>query len=441
MEEETIQVDAIVVGGGPAGLSAAYTMAQEGSEVVVIERGEYAGSKNVGGLLYGTMLNNLIPEFYNKAPIERPVTRRSLIFLGGSEHMALDFGSDTWSIPPYNYTYIVHRSQFDRWFAAEVEEAGASILEGTVVDDLLYDSSNGEKQVAGVKVRGEEEFLAPVVILADGANPLVSEKALKTLQLHTGLNHQAHALGVKEIIALPKEKIEDRFQLGPEEGAALDFIGVPFDGLIGGGFIYTEKETVSIGFVAKIDTIVNRKIPPHHIIDTFKKHPKVRKYIEGGELLEYSAHIIPEGGYKAVPDIFDNGMMIAGDAAGLVNMSLYKEGTNHAVESGHYAGLTALEAQRKANFSKDTLRKYGQRLHEGVVMRDLKKYSAVPDILDNTPELLDLYPKKVTNLLVDFFTVSHESKSEIQKRAFKQFLKGLPKFQFVKNMIRSRKLM
>ncbi|HNV86322.1 MAG TPA: FAD-dependent oxidoreductase [Candidatus Omnitrophota bacterium] len=328
--DEKVKVDVIVVGGGPAGLSAAYTMAKAGLEVILIERGETCGSKNVGGLLYGTILNQMIPRFYEKAPIERPVSKRTIVFLGGAEHAALTFGDDQWSIPPYNNTFIVQRSQFDRWFSGEAEKAGVSLLEGTVADELIYEGVNGERKAVGVRIRGNEEFYADAVILADGANALLTEKTSKEMNLKGGKTKQDYAVGVKEIITLGKGKIEDRFNLESNEGTAVDFLGSPFEGLIGGGFIYTAKETVSIGFAARLESVIHSGLSPNQIMDGFKRHPVVRKYLEGGELAEYSAHLIPEGGYRAVPQLAANGVMIAGDAAGLVNMSLYKEGTNHA---------------------------------------------------------------------------------------------------------------
>jgi len=436
--EEKVKVDLIVVGGGPAGLMAAAVAAKEGLDVVVVERGEYSGAKNVGGLLYGTILSELIPDFHERAPIERFVSKRILTFLTPDKHISLSFGSDEWAKPPFNNTYIVHRSQFDRWLAEEVEEMGATLLDGTVVDDLIYD----EDKAIGVRIRGEEEeeFFSDVVILADGANPLVTESAVEKLGMRKGKKEQQYAIGVKEIIALPREKIEDRFNLDGNEGAALDFFGAPFEGLVGGGFIYTCKETLSIGVAAKLETMVQAKMNPNDLIEGFKRHPFVKKLIEGGELLEYSAPSDPGGGRKAVPQLSANGVMIVGDAAGFVNASLYKEGTNHAMESGRYAGLTAAEAKGKGDFSRQTLSEYERKLSQGVVMKDLEKYERFPEILDTTPEILSLYPKKIVDTMVSFFSVTGEPKSEIQKRAIKEFFRGLPKLKLIGHLLKAKKL-
>lgn len=439
-DDDQVKVDAIVVGGGPAGLAAAFTMAREGLEVILVERGEYAGSKNVGGLLYGTVLNQLIPNAFEKAPIERPVSSRSLVFLGQGRHMSLEFGAESWSEPPYNNTYVVNRSQFDRWFAAQAEEAGASLLEGMVVDDLVYEGTNGDKKVTGVKLRGDETFYADVVVLAEGANCLVTGKARKELSLNHGKIEQEYAVGVKEIIGLPRETLQDRFNLAENEGVAMDFFGVPFEGLVGGGFLYTAGEALHLGLAVKIETLVKGGFGPNEIMDRFKRHPVVRKLIDGGDLLEYSAHMLPEGGYQAIGQMTAGGLMIAGDGAGLLNMSLYKEGTNHAMESGRSAGLTAAEAKRAGDFSKAGLAGYERRLSESNVFTDLKKYSDVPEVLSGSPNLLSLYPEKMNELLVDYFTVSAEPKSEIQKNAVKKFKKDLPKLQFLKDVFRARKM-
>jgi len=440
MSDDVVKVDAIVVGGGPAGLAAALAMAQQKLEVILIERGEYSGSKNMGGLVYGTVLNRLIPDAFKKAPIERPVSRRGIVYLGEGRHAGIDFGSTEWSKPPFNHTYIVNRSQFDRWFAKEAEAAGVSLLEGMLCEDLIYEGEGPAKKVVGVKLRGDEEFRADVVVLAEGSNCLVTKKAGEALGLAKGSHPQEYAVGVKEIIGLPRTKLEDRFHLAADEGVAMDFVGTPFKDMVGGGFIYTAREVVHVGAVVRIASMVAAKRNPGEILDAFKRHPVVRSYVDGGELLEYSAHMLTEGGIDAIGDLTGNGLLITGDAAGLLNMSLYKEGTNHAMESGVYAAEAVVEAKKAGNFSKAGLAGYEAKLKQSVVWKDLAKYAKVPEVLNNTPALFSLYPDKFAQLLVDYFTVNEQPKAVIQKQAMKKFLTGLPKFQFVRDMLRAKKV-
>jgi electron transfer flavoprotein-quinone oxidoreductase len=414
-------------------------------DVIVIERGEYSGSKNMGGLLYSTTLNQIIPDFYKKAPIERPVSKRSLSYLGEKNHFSLTFGSDDWSEGPYNNSFIIYRSQFDKWYASQTESAGADLLEGTTVDDLIYSGSGNSKKVIGVKIRSDEgddeEFFSDIVILAEGANALLTEKAVGELNIKQGKDKQDFAVGVKEIIGMKKEVIEDRFNLAENEGMALDFFGYPFKGTIGGGFIYTGKEALHLGFAGRAQSLVESKVNPSEILDKFKNHSRIRPLIEGGELLEYSAHLIPEGGYNAIGDLTANGLMIIGDAAGLVNMSLYKEGTNHAIESGKIAAETAITAKKKDNFSKQILSHYEKKLKSSYLFEDLKKYKKIPPIMEKTPELFSLYPEKIAQLMTDYFTVSAVSKSKLQKSAMKKFKKGLSKLKMICHIMRAKKLL
>ena len=167
----TEKFDVIIVGAGPAGCAAAYSLAKMGFNVLILERGKYPGAKNVmGGRMYAHALNRLIPGFWKEAPVERMVTREKLTFLCNKASVTLDFQDEDLREPPNSFTIL--RAKFDQWFANKAVEAGATLVPNIRVDDLLW----REKKVAGI-VAGEDKIEANVVIAADGAVSLMSEKA------------------------------------------------------------------------------------------------------------------------------------------------------------------------------------------------------------------------------------------------------------------------
>src|SRR6266478_10045106 len=164
--------NAIVVGAGPAGSSAALALARAGLSVALIERGEYPGAKNVSGAaLYAPeLLADLLPNYWEEAPVERYLVRRVITFLSQEASLAIDFRTDRYAKPPYN-GFTLLRPKFDRWLASKAEEAGALLITSTVVDDLLYE----REQVIGVRCRrGDGDLYAPIVIAADGANSFLA---------------------------------------------------------------------------------------------------------------------------------------------------------------------------------------------------------------------------------------------------------------------------
>ncbi|MBI5561655.1 MAG: FAD-binding protein [Deltaproteobacteria bacterium] len=414
----TERYDCIVVGAGPAGAAAAFTLAKAGLDVVVFERGEYPGAKNMfGGILYSTVLNRLMPGFWADAPVERHVVKRRYSFVSNDSEAAFDIRLDAFNRPPFNNSFTTLRARFDRWFAAKAEEAGALVVTGAVVDDLIIKDG----AVAGVRVRMEGgEVFADVVIIAEGANSLLAEKA----GLKPKPDSANMSLGVKEIISLPKGVIDDRFGLEDAEGAAVEFFGEALGpGVPGGGFIYTNQESLSVGIACPISALKEKGIKPNGLIDGFKRHPAVSRLIRGGATEEYLAHIIPEGGYNAMPELVTGGALLAGDCAGFVNPSLYKEGSNLAMASGVMAAETVMEAKSRGDFSKKTLEGYVKRLEESFVLKDLRRYKDAPDVLRSTTGLFKDYPEAVMEMLTRHFTISEESKADAHKE-LKRILKG-----------------
>ena len=426
--------DCVIVGAGPAGSAAAYRLAKEGLSVAVFERGEYPGAKNMfGGVLYSTVLGELIPGFMEHAPVERHIARRRYSILTKDSEAAFDMSFDEFNRPPYNNSFTVLRARFDRWFAAQAEDAGAMLVTEAVADDFITEGG----RIKGVKLRIEGgDVLSDVVICAEGANSLLAERA----GLRKRPSARSMALGVKEILSLPRDAIDDRFSLDGSSGAAFEYFGEAVGGVEGGGFIYTNKETLSVGVVCPISVLRDGRLKPNELIDNFKKHPAVRNLLRGAKSEEYSAHMIPEGGLAELPELTGDGVMLVGDCAGLVNTSLYKEGTNLAMASGVHAADAVVEAKRKGDFTKAGLAGYAASLSESFVMKDLKRYRDVPSILGATPELFREYPESLLEFLRKHFTISGKSKDETH-REIKKLIRGkVSLWKMVRDILRLRRV-
>lgn len=421
MEEK---FDAIVVGAGPAGISAALVMAQAGLNVVVFERGEYPGAKNTfGGILYSTVLNQLIPKFWEEAPVERHITSRTLCFMSPRHGVKLNIQSEDFAEPPFNNTFTVIRAKFDRWFAEKAEEAGALIIPETVVDDVIWKDG----RVVGVKTRREEgELYADVVLAADGVNSFLAEKA----GLRKQFTLDQVGLGVQDIYALPRGVIEDRFNLSGDRGAVYECVGDALQGIWGIGFIYTNKESVSIGIGTTLKFLIEKRLKPQDLLEHFENHPLIKDLIKGGELREYLAHMTPEGGYDYLPKLYTHGMLVLGDAAGLLNVSPHYEGTNLAMASGVAAAQTVIKAKEKGDFSEAGLSHYKRLLDECFVMKDLKKSRHFFRFLQENEDFMGPYLDLFTELACDYYTVNELPKKEMEKRMRKKLFKRLPLLRF-----------
>lgn len=338
-DNENEVFDAIIVGGGLAGISAAYTLADAGLEVLVLERGDYSGAKNVtGGRLYVKPVKDLFPDIWEKAPLERYIVHEEMCLMDNEGSITIKYDAGELRDEPQSYSIL--RGKFDKWFAKQAERKGALVVNKSRVDDLIIE--NG--QVKGV-MAGGEELLAHVVIACDGVMAFMAKKA--------GLSKPAQsknfAVGFKEIIEIERRVLEDRFNLEGDEGAALLFMGDVTLGKFGGGFIYTNKESLSLGIVIGIDALTedNRHNAPE-LLDRFKQRPEIARLIKNGETIEYSAHAIPEGGAKAMPRLYGDGILVAGDAAGLsMNIGITVRGMEYAMASGFYAAQDCNTSQRK----------------------------------------------------------------------------------------------
>jgi len=403
--------DSVVVGAGPAGIAAAYTMAKAGLNVIVLEKGEKPGAKNMfGGVIFRHHTEQIAPEFWKTAPIERHVVEYQYWFLSKDSHLLLSHRNQRFN-SKYN-AFTVHRAKFDPWFAKLAEDAGATIINRTTADDVIKE--NGK--IVGVKTeRGD--ILGAVTIAADGVNSLLSKHA----GLREELPPDAVVLAVKEVIALPKQKIEERFNLGSDEGVAAMLIG--WGPGMHAGFMYTNRDTISLGIAINLRDLDKSGQRPNVLMEQFKSHPSIAPLILDGELKEYSAHLIPEGGYDYVSRIHTDGMMVVGDAAMLVN-AVNWEGTNLAMTSGIMAGQTVIEAKKANDFSARMLAKYRERLESSFVLRDLRKYREIPKFFSTNPHFFSLYPETMNELAYMWHVVDDETKEakikEIQSTLFKR---------------------
>lgn len=402
MDEDVF--DAIVVGAGPAGISTAKALAEAGLSVVVLERGQFPGAKNVwGGILYREPTEEMAPGFEEDAPLERPIVEQRYMMLTSDAMMGMTYRSERLATPPYN-AYSVLRSPFDQWFASKAEEAGAEVYAEFTVVDLLWE--NGA--VVGVTTGDTDgELRAHCVVIADGANSLLAQRA----GLHREWEPIEQALVAKELIALPAETIDARFGLPQGLGTALEIFGESTGGMLGYGFLYTNKESVSIGTGALLEDLIASGRNVNDILDRFKAHPAIAPLIAGGETIEYSGHLIPEGGYKRLPQLFADGVVVVGDAAQLVN-PLNREGGNLAMISGKLAAQAILEAKARNDFSALALSRYRELLDESVVMQDLHKIRNVTDFAHARPHLLRDYPEMLAGMAEEYLRVDGTPKKK-----------------------------
>jgi len=408
--------DAIVVGAGPSGNTAAYTLAKAGLKVLQIERGEYPGSKNVqGAILYADALEKVIPDFRDDAPLERHVIEQRIWVLDDKSFVGTHYRSDDYNKPPYN-RYTIIRAQFDKWFSSKVREAGALLICETTVEALIMDGS----VVRGVRCdRAGGEVFADVVILADGVNSTLARKA----GFHGELEAGNVALAVKEILFMPEETIQARFNIGEEEGVVIEMMGTVTEGMVGTGFLYTNKDSLTIGVGCMLsDFKANAKrTTPYALLEKLKAHPSIAPLIEGGEMKEYCAHLIPEGGFHAIPKVYGDGWMIVGDSGGFVNAA-HREGSNLAMTTGRLAAETLIEAKAAGKpLNAKTLKAYKDKLDASFVMKDLHKYRDLPQVLHTSPQFFTTYPELVNRAAKTMFTVDGVDKKTKQREIFGSF--------------------
>lgn len=410
--------DAIVVGAGMSGNAAALTLAQRGLKVLQLERGEYAGSKNVqGAILYASMLEKLIPNFREDAPLERHLIEQRFWMMDDRSHTSMQYRSEDFNEEkPNRYTII--RAQFDKWFSRKVIEAGAVVLCETTVTELVQDAYG---KVIGVKTdRAGGQVYADVVVIAEGVNGLLGARA----GLRETPAPDQVALAVKEMHFLPREVIESRFNLKGDEGAVIEAVGTISKGMTGMGFIYTNAESISLGIGCLISDFAKTGESPYKLLENFKRHPSVAPLIEGSEVKEYAAHMIPEGGFKAIPQLFGDGWVVVGDAAQF-NNAIHREGSNLAMTTGRIAAEAIFQLKsRREPMTKENLKLYKTMVEDSFVIKDLKKYKDMPALLHtNAKNFFLAYPQLVSQAMQSFVRVDGTPKVEKEKATLKNFVK------------------
>jgi electron transfer flavoprotein-quinone oxidoreductase len=409
--QEKLSFDVIVVGAGLAGGTAALMAARAGLKVALIERGQSPGGKNYfGGTVYTHALEEIFPDFWTRMPpLERPATEAGYWFLSETGLTRIMVGGGELARKPGD-AYIGMMAKFCSWWVAQAQAEGVFLIPKTLVVDFIRDDAG---RIIGVQTdRPEGDVYAPVTIICEGVNNILTQKAGL---IDHDIKPEKVALVVKQLISLPTETVNARFGLpDTEHGLAVSVMGDISLGLTGLGFIYTCKDSVSLGVGVDLDVLDNHHVRPYDLMQHFLKHPQIAPLIAGGQMLEYGGHLIPEGGWGQMPKLYSDGVLVAGDAAAMVN-ALHWEGTNMAIIAGKFAGEAAVEAHKRKDFSAGTLKIYEDKLNDSFIMKDLKQYRNFSKFLINHEDFMSVYPTFLNEALGKFFSAFGKPKRGLYK--------------------------
>lgn len=422
--------DAIIVGSGCAGSVAAYELAKAGKSVLVVERGNFAGAKNMtGGRLYTHALAQVFPDFESEAPLERRISHERISMMTADANFTVDFASNEMLVSGQD-SYSVLRSTFDQWLAEKAEEAGAEYIYGIPVEELVKEGN----RIVGIKA-GDDEITADIVLLCDGANSLLTESAVGFERPQA----ESMAVGIKQVIELPASVIEDRILANEGEGAAWLFVGDATKGHIGGGFMYTNKESISLGIVATISDMTKSYTPIYQMLEDMKAHPAIAPLIKGGKVLEHSGHMVPEGGFDTMPPLVGDGVLIAGEAAMMcVNLGYMVRGMDYAIASGMHAGRVAAMAIDASDTSAVYLSSYTDALKESFVLKDLEQFRKFPHFMETTTRMFKEYPALVRDAMNKLFIVDG-SPVPPMKKSMMPLIKKIGLFNVLKDVRKGMK--
>lgn len=405
--------DCIVVGAGVCGTTAAMKMAKGGLNVLLIDRGKPIGSKNLsGGVIWGHDLEEVIPDWWKEGlaagAIERPITQKGINLLTKESAFTVQFGTEDWKRPPYN-AFSVLRARFDKWLSERAAEEKVNVVDGVNIQKLARGPAG---EVVGVEQDGGV-ISADAVLVADGCN---SRLAME-LGLREKLDREHWVLGVKEVVKLDEKVLNDRFRVGPNEGVAHEYVlGWLENGAKAGGFLYTNRDTVSLGAVISLDSIWEKQVYTHRIMEEFRLHPNVSAMLAGGELVEYGAHLIPEAGMQIVPQLWGDNWMISGDAAGFVySNGLVIHGMNYAARSGLTAAQAALDAKAAGKLGRPgALASYEKGIKQSYIWKDFKRFKSMHGFVwdENIHKTI---PGLVEGVFKEMFTARMEPKKKTAK--------------------------
>ncbi len=408
--------DAVVVGAGPAGSAAAITMAKAGLQVALLERGTKPGSKNVmGGILYNHYLEEIVGDAWKEAPLERPIIEERRWMMTPDAYIGIDYKNLRNREHPHSYSVL--RARFDPWFAEQAEKAGAMVVPETVVDRLIVRNN----RVVGVATGRGDDLFANVTVICEGIGlgaGLMEKTLIDGKPLRCKLRPNEVAMAAKEVMQLDAGLIEERFNCAPGEGCTIECFGDSTMGMSGFMFIYTNKDTLSVGGGALLSEFNQTLRSPNDLLEHFKSHPAVAPLLRGAETVEFLAHLIPEGGYRGIPKVYGPGYLVCGDAAMLSN-PVHREGSNLAMESGRLAGETVIHAKESEDYSERRLAEYRGKLDHSWVMADMKKYDKAVPLLEHNPQMLTKYPQVADRALDEFFRVDGTSKWDKQRNILK----------------------
>jgi electron transfer flavoprotein-quinone oxidoreductase len=374
--EVRAEYDVIVVGAGPAGSAAALTLARKGVDVLMLEKARVPGERSMtGGVIYGDFpdgwgLISLVPDFESAAPLERRIVSHEVVLLGPPDYAkgkSRYYRLSKTSLParlgffPMSFEtghdYSVLRRPFDRWFANLAVQAGAMLSPDSTAEGLIREGDS----VVGVRT-SREELRSKLVIDASGVtSKLVAEAGLRDRLTPRQLYH-----GIKRIYKLDQGTIEKRFRVKEGAGRAVFFLGEFMHDIGGGAFVYTNRETLSVGLVVSLDSFIRRSTEHFDqvgklldVLDEFEEHPMVAELLDGAQAQEYAAHNIPKGHKALLKRPYADGFLVAGDALGsFVKIGPMIDGMRRAVTSGMMAAAAYLEASGSGSFRSKNLSRY-----------------------------------------------------------------------------------